>query len=138
MEFSKIEDAIEDIRQGKMIIVVDDEDRENEGDIIVAADKITPEAINFMATHARGLICMPMSRERCQNLGLSLMVQNNASGFGTKFTVSIEAATGVTTGISAADRARTVQAAAASGGQFVCEFLHFLQHGAATGDNRDR
>jgi len=111
--FDSIEDIVEDIRQGKMVILVDDEDRENEGDIIMAAEHCSAEHINFMATHARGLICMPMSRERCHKLGLSLMVNQNDSGYGTKFTVSIEAATGVTTGISAADRARTVQAAAA-------------------------
>ncbi len=110
--FSSVEDIVEDIRQGKMVILVDDEDRENEGDIIMAAEFCQSEHINFMATHARGLICMPMSRERCHQLNLSLMVNQNDSGFGTKFTISIEAATGVTTGISAADRARTVQAAA--------------------------
>lgn len=113
MQLNTAEEIIEDIRAGKMVILMDDEDRENEGDIIMAAEACTAEHINFMARFARGLICMPMSRERCQNLGLSLMVQNNGSGFGTKFTVSIEAATGVTTGISAADRARTVQVAAA-------------------------
>src|SRR5690606_26516090 len=90
-----------------------DEDRENEGDLIMAAECVRTEDINFMAKYARGLICMPMTRERCERLGLSLMVQRHGSGFGTKFTVSIEAAEGVTTGISAADRARTVQAAAA-------------------------
>ncbi|RCV91785.1 bifunctional 3,4-dihydroxy-2-butanone-4-phosphate synthase/GTP cyclohydrolase II [Billgrantia montanilacus] len=108
-----IEDLIEDIRQGKMVILMDDEDRENEGDIIMAAEKVGAEHINFMARHARGLICMPMTRERCERLKLPLMVSDNGSGFGTKFTLSIEAAEGVTTGISAADRARTVQAAAA-------------------------
>lgn len=111
-QFNSIEEIVEDIRLGKMVILVDDEDRENEGDIIMAAEHCTAEHINFMATHARGLICMPMSRERCHQLELPLMVAKNDSGFGTKFTVSIEAATGVTTGISAADRARTVQAAA--------------------------
>src|SRR5690554_6889509 len=96
-----------------MVILMDDEDRENEGDLIMAAECVRAEDINFMARLARGLICMPMTRERCELLNLPLMVQRNASGFGTKFTVSIEAAEGVTTGISAADRARTVQAAAA-------------------------
>src|SRR5690554_6219505 len=96
-----------------MVILMDDEDRENEGDIIMAAEKVEAEHINFMARHARGLICMPMTRERCERLNLPLMVQDNASGFGTKFTLSIEAAEGVSTGISAADRARTVQVAAA-------------------------
>jgi 3,4-dihydroxy 2-butanone 4-phosphate synthase / GTP cyclohydrolase II len=108
-----IEDLIEDIRQGRMVILMDDEDRENEGDIIMAAEKVGAEHINFMARHARGLICLPMTRERCERLKLPLMVTDNNSGFATKFTVSIEAAEGVTTGISAADRARTVQAAVA-------------------------
>ena len=106
-------ELIEDIRAGKMVILMDDEDRENEGDIIIASECVTPEHINFMARFARGLICMPMSRERCETLKLPLMAPRNGSGFGTKFTVSIEAAVGVTTGISAADRARTVQAAVA-------------------------
>lgn len=113
MALSTIEELVEDIRQGKMVILMDDEDRENEGDLIVASECVTAEHINFMARHARGLICMPMSRERCERLELPLMAQRNGSGFGTNFTVSIEAAEGVTTGISAADRARTVQAAAA-------------------------
>ncbi|WP_302139264.1 bifunctional 3,4-dihydroxy-2-butanone-4-phosphate synthase/GTP cyclohydrolase II [Halomonas alkalicola] len=108
-----IEDLIEDIRQGKMVILMDDEDRENEGDIIMAAEKVEAEHINFMARFGRGLICLPMTRERCERLRLPLMVTDNGSGFATKFTVSIEAAEGVTTGISAADRARTVQAAVA-------------------------
>src|SRR5690606_33386944 len=107
------EELIEDIRAGKMVILMDDEDRENEGDIIIASECVTAEHINFMAKYARGLICMPMTRERCERLKLPLMAPRNGSGFGTKFTVSIEAATGVTTGISAADRARTVQAAVA-------------------------
>lgn len=113
MALNSIEELVEDIRQGKMVILMDDEDRENEGDIIMAAECCQPEHINFMAKHARGLICMPMTRERCETLKLPLMAPRNGSGFGTKFTVSIEAAEGVTTGISAADRARTVQAAAA-------------------------
>ncbi|SFT60848.1 bifunctional 3,4-dihydroxy-2-butanone-4-phosphate synthase/GTP cyclohydrolase II [Halomonas saccharevitans] len=108
-----IEELVEDIRQGKMVILMDDEDRENEGDIIMAAEKVEAEHINFMARHARGLICLPMTRERCERLQLPLMVRDNGSGFGTKFTLSIEAAEGVTTGISAADRARTVRAAVA-------------------------
>ncbi|GAB2790920.1 bifunctional 3,4-dihydroxy-2-butanone-4-phosphate synthase/GTP cyclohydrolase II [Halomonas shantousis] len=110
---ARIEDLVEDIRQGKMVILMDDEDRENEGDIIMAAEKVEAEHINFMARHARGLICLPMTRERCERLNLPLMVRDNGSGFGTKFTLSIEAATGVSTGISAADRARTVRAAVA-------------------------
>ncbi|MBT2787240.1 MULTISPECIES: bifunctional 3,4-dihydroxy-2-butanone-4-phosphate synthase/GTP cyclohydrolase II [unclassified Halomonas] len=108
-----IAELVEDIRQGKMVILMDDEDRENEGDIIMAAEKVQAEHINFMARFARGLICMPMTRARCEQLNLPLMVRDNGSGFGTKFTLSIEATEGVTTGISAADRARTVQAAAA-------------------------
>jgi 3,4-dihydroxy 2-butanone 4-phosphate synthase/GTP cyclohydrolase II len=113
MALNSIDELIEDIRQGKMVILMDDEDRENEGDLIIASEAVTAEHINFMARFARGLICMPMTRERCELLKLPLMAPRNGSGFGTKFTVSIEAAEGVTTGISAADRARTVQAAAA-------------------------
>ncbi|MDL2216942.1 3,4-dihydroxy-2-butanone-4-phosphate synthase, partial [Desulfovibrio sp. OttesenSCG-928-M14] len=113
MPICTAEQAIEEIRQGKMIILVDDEDRENEGDITIAAQFVTPEVINFMATHARGLICLPMSAEWCDRLQLPLMTQRNESGFGTNFTVSIEARHGVTTGISAADRACTVLAAVA-------------------------
>ena len=113
MALNNIEEIVEDIRQGKMVILMDDEDRENEGDLVMAAEHCSAEAINFMARFGRGLICMPMTRERCDKLALPLMVQKNASGFGTKFTLSIEAAEGVTTGISAADRARTVQAAVA-------------------------
>ncbi len=113
MALNTAEELIEDIRAGKMVILMDDEDRENEGDIIIASECVTAEHINFMARFARGLICMPMTRERCELLNLPLMAPRNGSGFGTKFTVSIEAAEGVTTGISAADRARTVQAAVA-------------------------
>jgi 3,4-dihydroxy 2-butanone 4-phosphate synthase / GTP cyclohydrolase II len=113
MALNSIEELVEDIRAGKMVILMDDEDRENEGDLIIASECVTAEHINFMARFARGLICMPMTRERCETLKLPLMAPRNGSGFGTKFTVSIEAAEGVTTGISAADRARTVQAAAA-------------------------
>src|SRR5574344_464478 len=115
MSLNSIEEIIADIRAGKMVILMDDEDRENEGDLIIASECVTAEHINFMAKHARGLICLPMSRERCELLKLPLMAPRNGSGFGTKFTVSIEAAEGVTTGISAADRARTVQAAVARG-----------------------
>jgi len=117
MALNSIDELIEDIRQGKMVILMDDEDRENEGDLIMAAECVQAEHINFMAKYARGLICMPMSRERCETLKLPLMAPRNGSGFGTKFTVSIEAAEGVTTGISAADRARTVQVAAARNAQ---------------------
>ena len=113
MQLNTPQEIIDDIAQGKMIILMDDEDRENEGDFIMAAEKVTPEAINFMATHGRGLICMPMTLEKCQQLKLPLMVDNNNAQFSTNFTVSIEAAEGVTTGISAADRAKTVLAAAA-------------------------
>ncbi len=109
--FSTIEDAIEDIRAGKMVVVCDAEDRENEGDLTMAAQFATPEAINFMATHGRGLICLALTGERCDELGLDLMAAKNESGFGTNFTVSIEAREGVSTGISAHDRARTVQVA---------------------------
>jgi 3,4-dihydroxy 2-butanone 4-phosphate synthase / GTP cyclohydrolase II len=106
-----IEEAIEDIRQGKVIIVVDDEDRENEGDFLAAAEKITPEMINFMATHGRGLICAPLTESRCKELGLRAMVSNNTDHMETAFTVSVDLkGNGVTTGISAADRAKTVQA----------------------------
>lgn len=113
MNLNTPQEIIEDIKQGKMIILMDDEDRENEGDFIMAAEKVTPEAINFMATHGRGLICMPMTKERCQQLKLPLMVEKNDAQFTTNFTVSIEAAEGVTTGISAGDRATTVLAAVA-------------------------
>lgn len=105
------EEILEDIRNGKMVILMDDEDRENEGDLIMAAEHVTPEAINFMVTHARGLVCLPMTQQRCETLKLPLMVDNNGAQFSTNFTVSIEAAEGVTTGISAADRARTILAA---------------------------
>ncbi|GAA6185622.1 bifunctional 3,4-dihydroxy-2-butanone-4-phosphate synthase/GTP cyclohydrolase II [Aliiglaciecola sp. 2_MG-2023] len=111
MALHSIEEIIEDIKQGKMVILMDDEDRENEGDLIMAAEYATPEAINFMVTHARGLVCLPMTAERCQHLNLPLMVDNNSAQFSTNFTVSIEAAKGVTTGISAADRAQTILAA---------------------------
>lgn len=111
MPIKNIESALEDLRQGKMIILVDDEDRENEGDLVIAAEKVTPEAINFMAREGRGLICLSMTEERADRLELPLMVQQNSSSFGTAFTVSIEARTGVSTGISAGDRARTIQVA---------------------------
>ncbi len=113
MELNTTQELIEDIRQGRMVVLMDDEDRENEGDIVVAADKISPAEINFMATHARGLICLTLTGERCQQLNLPLMVSSNQTPFGTNFTISIEAAEGVTTGISAADRALTIQAAVA-------------------------
>ena len=109
--FASIESALEDLRAGKMVIVVDDEDRENEGDLTIAAEKVTPETINFMAAHGRGLICMPMTGERLDELRIPLMVTDNTSNYGTAFCVSVEAKVGVSTGISAADRARTVLAA---------------------------
>jgi 3,4-dihydroxy 2-butanone 4-phosphate synthase / GTP cyclohydrolase II len=109
--FATIEEAIEDIRQGKMVIVCDDEDRENEGDLTMAAQFVTPEAINFMAKEGRGLICLALTGERCDELRLDLMAAKNESAFDTAFTVSIEARSGVSTGISAADRARTIQVA---------------------------
>ncbi|RMR45703.1 3,4-dihydroxy-2-butanone 4-phosphate synthase [Pseudomonas amygdali pv. mori] len=111
MAFDRIEDIIEDYRLGKMVLLVDDEDRENEGDLLLAADCCSAQAISFMAREARGLICLTLTDEHCQRLGLEQMVPSNGSVFATAFTVSIEATTGVTTGISAADRARTVQAA---------------------------
>lgn len=111
-QLNSTKELIDEIRQGRMVILMDDEDRENEGDLVIAAECITPETINFMAREGRGLICMPMSKARCEQLDLPLMVDDNRASHGTNFTLSIEAATGVTTGISAADRARTVQAAA--------------------------
>ncbi|MFL0810831.1 MAG: 3,4-dihydroxy-2-butanone-4-phosphate synthase [Agarilytica sp.] len=111
MELNTVEEIIDDIRQGRMVILMDDEDRENEGDLVIAAQQVRAEDINFMATHARGLICLTLSGERCRQLDLPLMVQDNRAQHSTAFTVSIEAAEGVTTGISAADRARTVRAA---------------------------
>ncbi len=113
MPINKIEAALDDIRQGKMVILVDDEDRENEGDLIIAAEKVTPEAINFMAKEGRGLICLSLTEERADHLELPPMVSENSCSFGTAFTVSIEARSGVTTGISAADRSRTIQVAVA-------------------------
>ncbi|PWA10465.1 3,4-dihydroxy-2-butanone-4-phosphate synthase [Flavobacterium laiguense] len=109
IQLNTIEEAIEDIRQGKVIIVVDDEDRENEGDFLAAAEKVTPEMINFMATHGRGLICAPLTESRCKELGLHVMVSNNTDPMETAFTVSVDLrGNGVTTGISAADRAQTI------------------------------
>ena len=116
---SPVEDIVAELRAGRMVILVDEEDRENEGDLILAADHVTPEAINFMARFGRGLICLTLTRERCERLHLPPMVVHNGTKMGTAFTVSIEAAEGVTTGISAADRARTVQAAVAPGAQAI-------------------
>lgn len=114
MSLNTIEEILEDIRAGRMVILMDDEDRENEGDLVMAAECVRPEDINFMASHGRGLICMTLTPERCKQLALPLMVQRNQTLHSTNFTVSIEAAEGVTTGISAQDRARTVLAAVAS------------------------
>src|ERR687896_598465 len=111
MAIATIEEAVADIRDGRMIIITDDEDRENEGDLVCAAEKVTPEIINFMARHARGLICLPLTEERCDELHLTTQVADNTSYLGTAFTVSIDARKGITTGISAADRATTIQAA---------------------------
>src|SRR5438105_2759563 len=108
MPFTSIDDAVAEIREGRMIIIVDDEDRENEGDLVCAAEKVTPEVINFMARRARGLICLPLTEERCDELHLTTQVADNTSFLGTAFTVSIDARKGVTTGISAADRATTI------------------------------
>ena len=113
MPLTRIEDALNDIRQGKMVILVDDEDRENEGDLCMAAELVTPEAVNFMAREGRGLICLSLTEARADHLELPLMVRDNSSSFGTAFTVSIEARRGVTTGISAADRAQTIRVAIA-------------------------
>ena len=107
------EEIIAELRAGKMVVLVDEEDRENEGDLVLAADHVTAEAVNFMAKHGRGLICLTLTRERCQQLNLPLMVRDNGTSMGTNFTVSIEAAAGVTTGISAADRALTIKTAVA-------------------------
>ena len=108
-----IDEALDALKAGEIIVVVDDEDRENEGDLCMAADLVTPEAINFMATHGRGLICLTLSRERCAQLRLPLMVSETDDHHATNFTISIEAAEGITTGISAHDRARTIRAAVA-------------------------
>ena len=108
MPFVSVQEAIDEIRAGRMLVVVDDEDRENEGDLTIAAEKVTPEIINFMATHGRGLICLALTAERCDHLRLPLMSPHNTSNFGTAFCESIDAREGVTTGISAADRTRTI------------------------------
>jgi 3,4-dihydroxy 2-butanone 4-phosphate synthase / GTP cyclohydrolase II len=108
MPLASIEEAIEEIRRGRMVILMDDKDRENEGDLCMAAEKVTPEAINFMATYGRGLICLPLTETNVRRLGISMMVSENTSPFGTAFTVSVDSASGITTGISAADRAKTI------------------------------
>jgi 3,4-dihydroxy 2-butanone 4-phosphate synthase/GTP cyclohydrolase II len=111
MQLNSVEELLDDIRQGKMVILMDDEDRENEGDLVIAAEMVRPDDINFMAKNARGLICLTLTRDHCERLNLPLMVQSNGAAYSTNFTVSIEAAEGVTTGISAADRAHTVRTA---------------------------
>src|ERR687892_810286 len=113
-QFDAIDDVLSDIAKGRMVIVTDDADRENEGDLVMAAEKVTPEAVNFMATHGRGLICAPVSNERAEQLGLQRMVAQNREMYRTDFTVSVDAARGVTTGISAYDRATTILAIANS------------------------
>jgi len=111
MSFATVPELLEELRQGRMVVIVDDEDRENEGDLIMAAELVKPSDINFMVTHARGLVCLSLTRERCKQLGLGPMVRDNNSPYHTNFTVSIEAAEGVTTGISAYDRAHTIRTA---------------------------
>src|SRR5438445_7844197 len=111
MSMSNTKEIVEELRAGRMVILVDEEDRENEGDLVLAAEFVTPEAINFMAKFGRGLICLTLTEERCDQLNLAMMTSRNGTSYGTNFTVSIEAAEGVTTGISAADRARTIQVA---------------------------
>ena len=111
MAFNTIPEILDDIRAGRMVVILDDEDRENEGDLVMAATMVRPEDINFMARYGRGLICLPLTKQRCEQLRLPLMVSDNRSGFGTNFTVTIEAAEGVTTGISAYDRAHTIRTA---------------------------
>ncbi len=113
MSISSTEEIVAELRAGRMVILVDEEDRENEGDLVLAADFVTPEAINFMVKHARGLVCLTLTAERCEQLKLPMMTSSNGTAFGTNFTVSIEAAEGVTTGISAADRAKTIAVAVA-------------------------
>ncbi|MDB5992498.1 MAG: 3,4-dihydroxy-2-butanone 4-phosphate synthase, partial [Herbaspirillum sp.] len=113
MSIASTEEIVAELRAGRMVILVDEEDRENEGDIVLASDFVTPEAINFMAKHARGLVCLTLTEAHCAQLDLSMMTTRNGTSFGTNFTVSIEAAEGVTTGISAADRDRTIKVAAA-------------------------
>ena len=115
MSISSTEEIVAELRAGRMVILVDEEDRENEGDLVLAAEHVTPEAINFMIKHARGLVCLTLTEEHCNQLDLTMMTAKNGTSFGTNFTVSIEAAEGVTTGISAADRAKTIQVAVAKG-----------------------
>src|ERR1044072_4356631 len=111
MPISTTQEIVNELRAGRIVILVEEEDRETEGDLVLAAEHVTPEAINFMIRHARGLVCLTLSEEICDQLALPMMTSRNGTSFGTNFTVSIEAAEGVTTGISAADRARAIQAA---------------------------
>jgi 3,4-dihydroxy 2-butanone 4-phosphate synthase/GTP cyclohydrolase II len=113
MSLSTTQEIVAELRAGRMVILVDEEDRENEGDLVLAAEFVTPEAINFMARYGRGLICLTLTEERCEQLNLPMMTSRNGTSYGTNFTVSIEAAEGVTTGISAADRAATIRTAVA-------------------------
>ena len=113
MSISTTQEIVTELRAGRMVILVDEEDRENEGDLVLAAEFVTPEAINFMAKFGRGLVCLTLTEERCDQLALTMMTTRNGTSYGTNFTVSIEAAEGVTTGISAADRAKTIQVAVA-------------------------
>ena len=113
MSLSTTQEIVAELRAGRMVILVDEEDRENEGDLVLAAEFVTPEAINFMAKYGRGLICLTLTEERCEQLNLAMMTSRNGTSYGTNFTVSIEAAEGVTTGISAADRATTIKTAVA-------------------------
>ena len=119
VEFSEIPEVLEDLRDGRMIVLVDAEDRENEGDLVCAAEKVTPEIINFMAKFGRGLICLPLTGEKCDSLGLYLQTTDNTARFGTAFTVSVDSAEGIQTGISASDRAHTIQVAIADGSRAV-------------------
>ena len=113
VQFSEIPEVLAELRQGRMIVLVDDEDRENEGDLVCAAERVTPEIVNFMATFGRGLICLPLTSDKCDSLGLYPQTADNTATFGTAFTVSIDAAKGITTGISTADRAHTILTATA-------------------------
>ena len=122
-----VEEAIKDIRAGKIVIVVDDEDRENEGDFLAAADKVTPEMINFMATHGRGLICAPLIEDRCEELELDLMVGKNTDEYETPFTISVDLlGNGCTTGISASDRSKTIKALAIPNTNILYSFLYWF------------
>ena len=113
MNFNRVEELISDIQNGKMVILLDDEDRENEGDLVCASQLVTPEIINFMVSKAKGLVCLTLNSKKCDELNLSMMTESNKANHGTAFTVSIEAASGITTGISAADRSHTIRTAVA-------------------------